>query len=289
MRRYVEPDADNARWDGFEFRSGDIVIVAPPKSGTTWTQLLVALLIFDGPEFPTRLGEMSLWIEQKTRPVKEAHAAFAAQDHRRFIKSHTPLDGIPIRDRVSYVCVGRDPRDAAVSMLHHSDNLDRDRLSALVGEEIRAPHGTVEARLDRWLDGGSIPDWSARALIEHYTTVWRRRHLPDVELFHFQDYLDDLPREMRRLARFLGVELSPLRAAELASEASIERARARAADVVPDAHLGLFKDTAAFLRRGRSGDGVSAMTADQLMRYDRIVAELAPPEMASWIHHGRPP
>ena len=90
MREYREPDGDNARWDGFEFRPGDVVIAAPSKSGTTWTQLLVALLIFDGADFPESIGRMSMWMDQRTRTVEEAHAAFAAQTHRRFIKTHTP-------------------------------------------------------------------------------------------------------------------------------------------------------------------------------------------------------
>lgn len=79
MREYREPDADNGRWEGFEFRPGDVIVDAPSKSGTTWTQLLAALLIFDGPDFPEPIGRMSLWMEQRTRPVTEAHATFAAQ------------------------------------------------------------------------------------------------------------------------------------------------------------------------------------------------------------------
>ncbi len=38
---------DSRRWDGFEFRADDIVISTPPKCGTTWTQMITALLIFD--------------------------------------------------------------------------------------------------------------------------------------------------------------------------------------------------------------------------------------------------
>jgi hypothetical protein len=52
------------------------VISTPPKSGTTCTQMLCALLIFDGPTFPA--------------PLAEVTAALAAQTHRRFIKTHTP-------------------------------------------------------------------------------------------------------------------------------------------------------------------------------------------------------
>jgi hypothetical protein len=291
VREYRERDADNARWNGFEFRPGDIVIDAPSKSGTTWTQLLVALLVFDGPAFPEPIGKMSLWMEQRTRPAEEAHATFAAQRHRRFIKSHTPLDGVPMVDEVRYVCVGRDPRDAAVSMLHHCDNMDRKRFAELIGgdpaSEPPRPRPSVEEELDRWLSAGDFPDWTARFLAHHYRTFWELRHLPNVALFHFEDYLRDLPGELRRLAAHLGIDLSTERAAELADEATLGRARDRAVEVAPDVHLGLWKDPARFFRSGTSGEWSDVMTRAQQNRYEQLIAEVVPPDLARWMHHGR--
>lgn len=37
-------------------RPGDIIISTPPKCGTTLTQMMCALLIFDSPAFPGRRG-----------------------------------------------------------------------------------------------------------------------------------------------------------------------------------------------------------------------------------------
>jgi hypothetical protein len=293
MREYRERDADNARWNGFEFRPGDIVIDAPSKSGTTWTQLLVALLVFDGPEFPEPIGKMSLWMEQRTRSVEEAHAAFAAQRHRRFIKSHTPLDGVPMVDDARYVCVGRDPRDAAVSMLHHSDNMDRERFAELIGKDNGdeppqpAARLDIEEEFDRWITARGRLDWSARFLAHHYRTFWERRHLPNVALFHFEDYVRDLPGELRRLAAHLDIEISAERAAELAGEAALQRARDRAVEVAPDVHLGLWKDPARFFRTGASGEGAALMTPAQQEHYATLMAEMVPPDLARWMHRGR--
>ena len=33
------------------------------------------------------------------------------QTHRRFIKTHLPLDGIVYHPQIKYIVVGRDPRD----------------------------------------------------------------------------------------------------------------------------------------------------------------------------------
>src|SRR5260221_2226584 len=112
--RYQSLIMDNARWDGFDFRASDIVISTPPKCGTTWTQMLCAMLIFDGPDFPAPLSELSPWLDQTIRPLDQVFAIYEKQQHRRFIKTHTPLDGLPTRDDVSYVVVGRDPRDVVI-------------------------------------------------------------------------------------------------------------------------------------------------------------------------------
>jgi hypothetical protein len=52
MREYLSVSADSRRWDAFALREGDVVISTPAKCGTTWTQMLVALLVFDGPDLP---------------------------------------------------------------------------------------------------------------------------------------------------------------------------------------------------------------------------------------------
>src|SRR4051812_17539961 len=116
--------ADSGRWEGFAFRDDDIVISTPPKCGTTWMQMLVAMLVFGTPDLPRRLTELSPWLDIQTEKAEDVRAALEAQEHRRFIKTHTPFDGIPYDDRVTYICVGRDMRDVAISWDHHFNNLN---------------------------------------------------------------------------------------------------------------------------------------------------------------------
>src|SRR6266496_703389 len=95
VRRYEASMYDSNRWDGFELRPGDIIISTPPKCGTTWTQMICALLILQEPELPLPLDTLSPWIDMVTRARTDVFADLEAQTHRRFIKTHTPLDGIP--------------------------------------------------------------------------------------------------------------------------------------------------------------------------------------------------
>src|SRR4051794_36859213 len=124
MERYRNLVMDSARWDGFKFRADDIVISTPAKCGTTWTQMVCALIIFQDPALPAPLTELSPWVDVQTRKIDDVFAALEAQQHRRFIKTHTPFDGIPHDDRVTYVCVGRDPRDVGISWDNHLNNLN---------------------------------------------------------------------------------------------------------------------------------------------------------------------
>ena len=107
--------SDSARWDGFEFRPGDIIISTPAKCGTTWMQMICALLVFQTHDASDRRSTcISPWLDMLTRERDDVVADLDAQTHRRFIKTHTPFDGLPYDDRVTYICVGRDPRDVAL-------------------------------------------------------------------------------------------------------------------------------------------------------------------------------
>ena len=165
VRRYQATMYDSNRWHGFELRRGDVIISTPPKCGTTWTQMICALLILQDTELPQPLDTLSPWIDMVSRARIEVFADLTAQNHRRFIKTHTPLDGIPEDPTVTYICVGRDPRDVALSMDRHIDNTNfgafleaRARAAAIDGIELGPlppPRARPDAARDRfwqWVD-----------------------------------------------------------------------------------------------------------------------------------------
>jgi aryl sulfotransferase len=297
--RYRSILADSSRWDGFAFRAGDVVISTPPKCGTTWTQMLCALLIFDGPDFPAPLNQLSLWLDKCTVPLAEMTAAYAAQTHRRFIKTHTPLDGVPRQADFTYLVVGRDPRDAAISFEHHAANMDFAHLvelrAAVVGNEdlaeIPVPRVRSEDPAERFRsflvdETYGRPPTLAKVL-HHLDTGWQRRREPNVALFHYADYQTDLVGELLRLASVLGIPCSSERARELAPEASLARMRERAAEVAPGASQGNWKDVRAFFRSGGSGEWRARLSAADLAAYEARVAQLVGADLAGWMHGGR--
>lgn len=294
--------SDNLRWDALELRADDIVISAPPKCGTTWTQRLISLLVFDGPQLPGPLHLVSPWLDLTAQPVEHVVAALNAQRHRRFIKTHTPLDGLLLDDRVTYIGVGRDPRDAAVSML-----ADHDRMRALreaAGPEgepwppIRRDFGGEFDRLDVlrvWMEGPVTPTEgiaSLATILHHFDSFWSRRQLPNVAMFHYADYWADLVGELMRLAVLLGVELGPDRAAELAEHATLAAMRSHAAQLAPRATPGVLprderREDDPFFRSGGRGEWSEIFTDAEHRRYPQRAAELAGPDLLAWAHGGR--
>ncbi|MDH3755299.1 MAG: sulfotransferase domain-containing protein, partial [Acidimicrobiia bacterium] len=127
MRRYQGFMADSARWERFRFRSGDVVISTPSKCGTTWMQTIVGMLLFGRVDLGGPISTISPWLDALIRSDDEVFGMLEDQSHRRFVKTHTPLDGIPRRRDLTYIAVIRHPLDVALSDRDHSSNQRVDR------------------------------------------------------------------------------------------------------------------------------------------------------------------
>jgi aryl sulfotransferase len=288
--RYRSPDEDSARWLGFPFRSDDIVISTRSKSGTTWVQMICALLVFGTPELPERLERLSPWLDWLVTPRPDVYAALEAQTHRRFIKTHTPLDGVPLESRVTYIVVVRHPLDMAVSLYHQGDNLNRTRLRELLGhpEPATPPPARppLPAWVRRWIDRDEDPRQALDSLpgvLWHFADAWARREEPNVVLVHYDDLARDLEGEMRRLAARLGICVPDDTWPALVHAATFEAMRREASALAPEA-TGVLKDSARFFRRGSSGEGREVLTAAEVEHYHQRAATMAPPDMLTWLH-----
>lgn len=288
--RYVD-DGDSARWLDFEFRADDIVISTRSKSGTTWVQMICALLIFRSPDLPKPLVELSPWLDWLVLPKDDVFADLEAQTHRRFIKTHTPLDGLPIDDRVTYVVVARHPLDAAASLYHQKLNIDRRRLAELVGDpELAKPIQLPELDewLGEWIESEASPQEgldSFNGVFHHVTDAWNRRDESNVVLVHYADLLHDLNGEMKRIAGLLGFDLTGEEIDELADAATFTSMRANGDALAPDPS-GVLTDKRSFFRSGGSGAGAATLAPEALAAYHSRASRTAPPDLLAWLHRG---
>jgi hypothetical protein len=318
--------SDSRRWDALELREGDIIISAPSKCGVTWTQRLVSLLVFDGPELPGPLSTVSPWLDGTMRPIEDVVASLDAQDHRRFIKTHTPLDGLVLDDRVTYIGVGRDPRDAAMSEYFQWDNMDLNQMRALHDGFPEAPPGadpSLDAAFRHWMEGpimppdetGLMPPGGGDSMqpmgigfmprngrpfipptksmgtlanvLHHFGSVWDRRHLPNMAMFHYGDYQLDLAGELVGLGRALGFDLGRDRAEELANHATLGAMRARATEFAPNSAEGVWRSNERFFRAGGRGEWQEFFDEAVYRRYVHRINLLAPSDLLAWAHEGR--
>jgi aryl sulfotransferase len=288
--RYQTWLADSSRWDGFAFRPGDIVISTPAKCGTTWLQMICALLVFGDDRLPGPLTELSPWLDIRTESVAHVFTTLAAQRHRRFIKTHTPLDGLPYDERVTYVGVGRDPRDVAISADHHLDNMNREVLMEAVGNapmplDAQDRPADPVVRFWRWVEDAAPPDEGLELTLHHLDTFWERRRAANVVLLHYDELKADLDGQMRWLAGRLGIWIGEEAWPRLVSAARFDRMRNRADLLAPQATMpGLWRDPGRFFHHGTSGQWSTLLGPADLDRYWARVRRFAPPDLVAWVH-----
>ena len=145
--------------------------------------------------------------------------------NRRFLKTHLPTSALEYSADTKYVYVARDGRDAFMSLMNHYKNGNEAWYGALNSEglvgdplpswekasENKDGDDATRAVFDKWLNTpwGTHASWEEDgwpfwSLFYNAKTWWEARHLPNVLFVHFGDMKQDLKREMRRIAAFIG-------------------------------------------------------------------------------------
>jgi aryl sulfotransferase len=125
-RIYRNHSLNSPAWDGFKPRADDVIITTALKAGTTWMQTIVGNLVFQDREMPGPLWQLTPWIDSRAGSVEEKLNLLEMQAHRRFLKTHLPLDALPYFPEVKYIYVGRDGRDVFMSLWNHYRYLQPD-------------------------------------------------------------------------------------------------------------------------------------------------------------------
>ena len=185
LRDYIDALIDSTRWDDFVPRDGDIVVSTPPKSGTTWTQAILALLISGDPLVDANTSLKSPWIDIKGRDITEVMARLAAQDHRRQVKTHTPLDGIPYWAELRYITVYRHPIDVHFSRRKHFANTRSPEETHLYPDD---PSDSFRLFLAKDNPDGA----SLQTIIHHYRCALERSPCENLMRLHYAAMQRDL-------------------------------------------------------------------------------------------------
>lgn len=216
-----------------------------------------------------------------------------------FIKTHTPLDGLPWDDRVTYLCMARDPRDVALSRANHRSNGRREQMRRL-RDEVTTIHLAPRpasarpqppTRMEEFWDfvDDDTPATESGATLRkhmhHRNTVWERRDAPNIVLLHYADVRADLDGQFRRLSARLGVPIDEFRWLSLVRAAGVDAMRAGADRLAPEADLEFWHDNRQFFAIGAVSGWRDLLTPADIARYQIRAATLAPPDLLEWLHH----
>jgi aryl sulfotransferase len=193
------------------------------------------------------------------------------------------------------------PRDVALSMNNHWDNMDMDafvaaRLEAVGADDVDQHLGarpvraaTPRTRFWDWVDDDTPPKDSGSSLLRtlrHLETFWSMRNAGNVVMLHYSDLKADLEGQMRALAVRLAIAVPEDRWPTLVEAATFDAMRRNADKTVPNASKGFWRDPNEFFHRGTSGQWRDLLGPDDLVRYDKRVATLVAPDLAAWAHLG---
>jgi len=120
---------------------------------------------------------------------------------------------------------------------------------------------------------------------DHIRGWWEVRGLPNVLLLHFNDLINDLERQLRRVAHFLGIQIDEARLPAMVEHCGLEYMREA---VSKDSAVNrIFKDgPRTFFNRGTNGRWRDVLSADEIARCDKISAARLPPDCAHWLLTG---
>jgi aryl sulfotransferase len=279
---------DSTVWNDFAFRDDDIVIATYAKSGTTWVQQIVAQLIFGGAE-DLEVAEMSPWLDLRVPPKDIKLPTVEAQAHRRFLKTHLPVDALVFSPRAKYLYIGRDGRDVLWSMHNHHANANAFWYQALndtpglVGPPIEPPPASIRQYYHDWLDRDGHPFWP---FWDNVRSWWAIRALPNVMLLHFAEIKADTPGQVRRIAAFLDIPVDEARWPSILECCSFEYMKRHATKSTPLG--GAFWDggAATFIHKGTNGRWQGVLSTDESAKYEEFARRHLEPGCAHWLATG---
>ncbi|XP_063222855.1 sulfotransferase 1B1-like isoform X2 [Bacillus rossius redtenbacheri] len=274
----------------FRVRPDDTWVVTFPRSGTTLTQEMVWLLgnnldyktasevrlnsRFPFIEFPMLIHDEVLKdlqdlnqdssrrarVEQMSRPLTEE---LDQATSGRFIKTHLPLDVLPpdlLTAGCKVVYVARNPLDVVVSGYHHNRRFE------LVGYKGDFPKYWNCFKKDLVMFS---PYWA------HVTEAWGKRHSPNMLFLFYEDIVKDMRAAIRRVADFLGTQVTEEQVAALAAHLHIDTFRKNPA-IEPNSQrlVGLVnQDAQDFVRKGKTGGWTEEFTPEIVVEAENWMKE----------------
>ena len=279
---------DSTIWNDLQFRDDDIVIATYGKAGTTWMQQIIAQMML-GPNPDLAVADMSPWLDLRVPPKQVKLPVVEAQTHRRFLKTHLPVDALVYSPKNKHFYIGRDARDVVWSMYNHHANANAlwyealNDTPGLVGPRIEPPPADIRRYWLDWMERDGYPFWS---FWENVRSWWAIRDLPNLMFVHYADLKRDLPGQMRAMAEFLEIPVQTEDWPRILEYCSFDWMKANATKSVPLG--GAFWDAGAqvFIHKGVNGRWRESLTAEDIATYEARAKQELGEDCAYWLAMG---
>jgi hypothetical protein len=169
-------------------QSSDVIVVTPPKCGTTWMQQIMHQLRSGGDMTFTDIGEVVPWIDLAYDVGQDLDAEHKHQP--RCFKTHAWYDDCPKGGK--YIVVYREPCASFYSAFNFLE---------------KKHFQPGEITLDEFVKNIMKRNEMKRVnYFQHLLSWWPKRNDPNVLFLLYEDMLDDLESAVRAVASFMGFE-----------------------------------------------------------------------------------
>ncbi|KAM9436429.1 sulfotransferase 2B1-like [Clarias gariepinus] len=247
-------------FESFQMQDDDVVVVTYPKSGTTWMQEILPLLM-NGGDFSKVLTipnwDRVPWLEE----LRIAEVVDKLTPPRAFV-SHMPYHLMPpsfFSSKAKVIYVSRNPKDVIVSSFNFHQ----------MASFLHDP-GTFEEFMDSFLSGNVLfGKWT------DHVKSWRNTDLGDRILYiTYEEMIKDLSGVIERILSFLGKNMNKetlKRVSEHCEFKSMKQNNMSNYSLVPQDIMDHTK--CRFLRKGIVGDWKNYFTPELESKFNAVIFE----------------
>lgn len=176
----------------FVVKDDDVFVVTFPRSGTTWTEQIVHLLVNNGEQGEKRLTDAVPWLETLPHRPSGMSETLKTMRGRRLFTSHLPHPLMPHAKSATakFIYVARNPKDVATSFYFHDQSKG--------GYE-----GTWEEHFQLFMNG----DLTFGSYFDHVLPWWETSQRNKNILFlKYEDMKNNLVDNIAKIASFLDIQ-----------------------------------------------------------------------------------
>jgi sulfotransferase family protein len=176
----------------FVAKDGDVFVVTYPRSGTTWTEQMVHLLVNNGEQGEQRITDAVPWLETLPHRPNGMHEFLKTMPERRLFTSHLPYPLMPRLNNTTakIVYVARNPKDVAVSTYFHNQS-----------------KGGYEGTWDEHFQLFLTRDVGFGPYFDHVLPWWEAsQHHKNILFLKYEDMKNDHAGNVAKIAYFLDLQ-----------------------------------------------------------------------------------